>query len=204
MPSHEDAAENHMFSPALVAVVAICTAIVAITVGGALWINGTFLPRWIQWNTDTLKVDTNGNDEIESVILSNRHLTIIDSAGNHYVTPNDWLIADVNIGDMVGDGTPEVVALLWAQTDEEATYRLPFAGFLPGFAEYIYVFNYSEGGIEPIWHSEPLGFDAVDVSSDTPSQLDVALADGTITVWEWNDPGLMLIGTESRAYVTVN
>lgn len=204
MPSREEATESRMFSPALVAVVAVCIVIVASTVGGALWTNGTFLPRWVQWNTDTLKIDTNGNDEIESVILSNRHLTIIDSNGNHYVTPNDWLIADVNIGDMVNDGTPEVVALLWARTDDGATYQLPFAGFLPGFAEYIYVFNYSDGAIQPIWHSAPLGFEAVDVSSDKPGQLDVTLADGSVTLWEWNNPGLTLIGTEGQAYVTVD
>lgn len=204
MPSRAETAENRMFSPALVAVVAACIVVVAATVGAALWSNGSFLPRWVQWNTATLKVDTNGNNEIENVILSNRHLTIIDSAGNHYVTPNDWLVSDVNIGDMVGDGTPEVVALLWVKENGGGTYQLPVAGFLPGFSQYIYVFNYADGGIQPIWHSSPLDFEAVDVYSDSPRELDVTLADGTVTIWEWNDPGLILSGADSGAYVVVD
>ncbi len=204
MPSRAEAAENRMFSPALVAVVAACIIIVAATVGAALWSNGAFLPRWVQWNTTTLKVDTNGNKEIENVILSNRHLTIIDSEENHYVTPNDWLVSDVNIGDMVGDGTPEVVALLWAKENDGGTYRLPVAGFLPGFSQYIYVFNYADGAIQPIWHSSPLDFDAVDIGSEAARELDVMLADGTMTRWEWNDPGLILDDADNSAYVIVD
>lgn len=178
-------------------------AIVAVTVLVALWLTGAFLPGWVEWHGASMKVDTNGNREIETVVVSNHHLTIADTADNHYVTPNQWLVSDVAVGDMDGDATPEVVALLWVQEYDDPTYFIPFLGIVPGFSEYIYVFNYVDGAIEPVWHSQALSFDVASIHLDQKMLLTATLANGEDTLWKWDEPGLAFMSADDRATVRV-
>lgn len=176
----------------MVALVVGCLAVVVVTLVGALWNDGAFLPRWVQWTSLDEKIDVNGNHQIETVHLSNRHLTMIDSQGNHYVTPNDWMISHVEIVDVNNDGTPEVSALLWVRDSENATYQLPFLDFMPGFSQRIYIFDYQDGAIEPVWYSKPLSFEASSLSLNDKDRLVITSTTGEEMLLNWENFGFAL------------
>lgn len=189
MDLREEEKSSTRLNAPMVVLVAGVAALVALTVTVALWRYGAFLPGWINWKADSLKVDTNGNDQIETVILSNRHLTITNSAGDHYITPNNWLVTDISVGDMNIDGTPEVVALLWVLKSGSGAYRFPVLDFIPGYTEYIYVFDYEGDEIKPLWHTTPLEDPVVGLHVYDLGELAVYTADGRELHWQWVDPG---------------
>ncbi len=168
--------------------------VVALTLLFACWYNGAFLPTWIDWKSYTAVIDTNGNGQEESLKLTNRHLTITDANGNRYVSPNEWLISDVHIGDITQDGTPEVLALVWKHnTGENVTYRIAGLGAISGFSQHICIFDYSSGKLETIWTSSPLRYEAQVASLDDKGKLQLTLpSTNNNNSWAWDDAGLIL------------
>ncbi len=173
-------------------VIGICLVVIVITLFFALWNNGAFLPNWVAWKRYATEMDINGNGATEEVILTNRHLTIIDDEGDHCVTPNEWLVSDVNVGDINGDGTPELIVLFWQRDQEGATYRLPLSPTGEGFSQHLLVFDYENDEIKPIWMSSPLRFDVKEARLESNGSLSIELTNGDITHWAWQNPGFLL------------
>lgn len=177
----------------IVITLAISTCIVILTLLSALWHSGKFLPPWVDWKSYNAIVDVNGNGHEESVNLTNRHLTITDYEGNHFITPNEWLISDVHIGDITRDSTAEVLVLLWQRDYEpDATFHISALGAIPGFSQHLCLFDYSKGDLDTLWMSAPLRFEAHFASLDETGKLELTLGGGGKTSWEWNDPGFVL------------
>lgn len=175
-------------------VVSLCAVVVFCTICAGLWNNGSLLPSWVQWRTFAVRTDVNGNDHIETIKLTNRHLTITDNTGSHYVTPDDWLIMDAQFGDVTGDGTPEILMLTWQQDSKNNrdSYRLPLFVASEGFSQYLHVFDYTNGEIDNVWVSKPLTLQVKEIFLTKNGQLSLELESGTITNWVWHNPGFLL------------
>lgn len=179
-------------------IIALCALVVFSTIIVALWNNGSLLPSWVSWRTFAVKTDVNGNKHIETIKLANRHLAIVDNEGNHYITPDEWLVMNAQFGDVTNDGTPEILMLAWRQDSQNASesYRLPLLGSSSGFSQYLILFDYADGHIQNLWISQPLMQKVKDIYLTKNGQLSMELTSGAVTNWTWHDPGFLLQDNE--------
>ncbi len=168
-----------------------------------LWNNGTLFPSWVQWRSFSMQTDVNGNAQQETVSLGNRHLTITDHYGNEYITPDSWMVADARLGDITGDGTPEIIVLTWEANSnpDQATFVLPLLGQRSGFNQYLHVLDYQDGEALYIWDSSPLNFAAREIAMGGEGTIRIDLSSGTVTYWRWQNPGFLLQDEEIPANI---
>lgn len=174
--------------------VIVSILVIGLTLVAALWKNGSLLPSWVQWQSYAVRTDVNGNNNIETIKLANRHLSITDHEGNQYITPDNLLVMNAQFGDVTNDGTPEILMLVWKEDTNNSgmQYRLPLINQSAGFSQYLQVIDFVDGNIEELWTSQPLTLNAKNIYLTKNGQLSMELSSGTITMWTWDDPGFLL------------
>lgn len=175
-------------------IVLLCSFLMALGFVLALWNYGLFFPSWVQWHTFSQELDVNGDGHAEAVNLMNRHLVVVDSDDNEYVTPSEWMVADVTLGDLTGDDIPEILVLTWenAAADEEAVLELPLLGRPFGFNQHVHVLDYVEGDVRHLWDSAPLNMEACNVHVVDKGVMCINLPHDRATYWRWQNPGFVL------------
>ncbi|MBQ4482317.1 MAG: hypothetical protein II966_03700 [Lachnospiraceae bacterium] len=166
-------------SRALRFVLIICGALAATSVIILiLWLEGTFLPRWIVWDKECAgRIPEGVKAKLE----------------------RSWLIQDELSFDIDGDGNKDEILLVWKRGSYGKKRPSWVVSDEAGFSQHIFIYSLREDGWHPIWMSSKLPFEAAsfEIGSEIPGtgreSLTIKAPDGSVTFWGWLSWGLELL-----------
>lgn len=158
----------------------------------ALWQDGAFLPRWIQW-TDCTFADGSGE---YGITLSQRKITVTFGGVPVWTSPENVKVQTALSADVDNDGSEELVLLCW-KTGRYGRDR-PFwvEEDEKEWSQHLFVYNYVQGEIRPQWMSSYLGKDLSGIfahhRSDGACRLLFTDLEGETSCWRWDSWGFTL------------
>lgn len=195
----------------------------ALSLGSAGLLKVT-VPTGINPFLPVTQVDLNGNNDPESLTLTNGHLSILSDSESLWQTPQDWYIVQAIPGDLNRDGKLEVTLLLWRPFRPwPVDMWLPNGGRIADFhnAEgqscHIILIGWLRGGIHEVWAgsamANPITSVAVaDLNGDnsqelvtlegrysdpvtSPKPFESSTHAHALKVWEWNGFGFTVVSS---------
>ena len=148
------------------------------------WLMGAFLPEWIEWQSrDRLTAE-------RVISLHDRRLSIEQDGKEFYKTPLFTHVQDFLYFDINGDGTEELILLVWKRGSYGEHRPTWVAQDEMGFSQHIFIYSFLEDRLKPIWMSSKLGIEvkSFDVSGERTIRL--REPDGKETEWVWLSFGL--------------
>lgn len=144
-------------------------------------------PSWVVWEERSLVCDLDGNGLEEQVKLTGRRVAVSPGTGGKVSeTPGRWQVSDVWVGDVTGDGTPELVLLIWRQGDYGDHHPFWEAPDRRTTRQHLCVLGYDGDGLHLVWESSDIGFEVASLSVDSEGHVHLVRQDtGEDTVWRW-------------------
>lgn len=150
---------------------------------------GYLLPTWISWETGQITCQPEAG-EPEQIVLKRRTVTVFDQGKAVWQSDREIRVQDVLWGDIDHDGANELMLLCWKRgrygdsrpfwvTEDEKTW-----------SQHIYLYDWTEGEIKPIWMASDIGLDAVQWSFDETDRLVITERSGEQSAWDWISWGL--------------
>lgn len=151
--------------------------------------SGHLLPSWISWETAQLSCRPEAG-EPDQIVLERRTATVFHQGEAVWQSDREVRVQDVLWGDIDHDGAKELMLLCWKRgrygdsrpfwvTEDETTW-----------SQHIYLYDWTDGEIRPIWMASNIGMDAVSWSFDETSRLVITDRNGTQSAWDWLSWGL--------------
>lgn len=159
----------------------------------ALWWTGAFLPTWSKCETLKIVDDLDDNGNSDTLVLENGRIAVFDSKGLRWESPSQWIVANVHIGDVTKDGSTEIVVLVWKHGSFGQAKPFWVESDSINLSQHVFIFNYHNGQMIPLWMSSALGFDVANSRLDASNKLHLESPDSTETIWEWQSWGLVLV-----------
>ena len=185
--------ENSTLTGCTTCVVVLATILALALTYASLWVQGRMLPSWVEWNTPQLALDLNGDGAIETLEVRMRKAFIEEFGETTYVAPDNWHVFDAAAGDINRDNIPEVVLLVWKQGSYGEARPFWIEHDTAAFSQHVFVFQYRDKQLVPLWMSSDLGFEVTHARLDANGLLELTSPDGTISTWEWQSWGLVLV-----------
>lgn len=156
--------------------------------------SGHLLPSWISWETAQLSCRPEAG-EPDQIVLERRTATVFHQGEAVWQSDREVRVQDVLWGDIDHDGAKELMLLCWKRgrygdsrpfwvTEDETTW-----------SQHIYLYDWTDGEIRPIWMASNIGMDAVSWSFDETSRLVITDRSGTQSAWDWISWGLSSLGS---------
>lgn len=156
---------------------------------GLLLRSGPALPAWISWETGQISCKPEAG-EPEQIVLKRRTVTVFDRGEAVWQSDREIRVQDVLWGDIDHDGANELMLLCWKQgrygdsrpfwvTEDEKTW-----------SQHIYLYDWTDGEIRPIWMASDIGMDVVRWSFDETARLVLTDRSGAQSAWDWISWGL--------------
>lgn len=163
---------------------------------GGLWLNGRLLPRWVAWHELDEACDLDGDGTQERVILDGRRLTVARDAAAPplYQTDPTWFVSDAFVQDVDGDGSREVVCLLWKRGSFGPSRPFWVKRDDPGFSQHIFVWTMRGGRLRALWQSSALPLQVRRMAFDQEARLHVETPQGEKSAWAWYSWGFVEAG----------
>lgn len=153
--------------------------------------------------------DLNCDGVIESYILENHSLKIMENDLKLWQSPADWKVASFVIGDANHNGIEELIMVVWKKGSFGADK--PFWIQLNDQQTqcHLFLFNLLDNKIKPVWMSSALhrpikSLQIKDINQDGKNELVVQESsyyplsrlinsDASTTLWQWNGWGFYLL-----------
>lgn len=103
-----------------------------------------------------------------------------------------WRVSDCLVGDVDGDGGPELVLLTWVRGSYGPSHPFWVEGDTDSWCQHVYLLRYEDGALVPVWMSSALEFEVASVGLDGQQRLHTTTTDGDELVWAWRSWGLAL------------
>lgn len=170
----------------------IAAAALAVAVGVFAWSRGVFLPCWIEWKEKKEEISEREIGKTE-ILLEHRHLTVEKSGEMLWESPKNVLVQDYLWCDINHDEKNELILLCWrigrygdakpywVEKDEKT------------WSQHIYIYQWKEGGIHPLWMASDIGMDVKEFAFDAKKRLMITEKDGKESCWDWISWGLTLV-----------
>ena len=157
-----------------------------------LWRSGAVLPAWISWETARLSGLEPGAPE--EIVLEGRQVTVCDHGEAVWQTGREIRVQDVLWGDIDHDGAGELMLLCWKRGRYGDSRPFWVTEDERSWSQHIYLYDWDQGEIRPIWMASDIGLEAAGWSFDEERRLVITERDGTQSAWDWISWGLTRIG----------
>ena len=151
--------------------------------------NGSILPVWISWETVQIQCQP-GVGEPEKIVLERRTVTVFDQGEAVWQSDREIRVQDVLWGDIDHDGAKELMLLCWKRGRYGDSRPFWVVEDEETWSQHIYLYDWTDGEIRPIWMASDIGMDAVSWSFDESSRLVITDRNGTQSAWDWLSWGL--------------
>lgn len=151
--------------------------------------NGSLLPAWISWETVQLQGRPE-TGEPEEITLERRTVTVFDQGEAVWQSDREIRVQDVLWGDIDHDGAKELMLLCWKRGRYGDSRPFWVKEDEKSWSQHIYLYDWTDGEIRPIWMASDIGMDAVSWSFDESSRLVITDRNGTQSAWDWLSWGL--------------
>ncbi len=163
--------------------------------GALVWWEGGFLPGWTRWQNREFLADLDGDGGMERLRLDgSRRLRIRKDGALFYESDRSWKVFDAMSGDLNGDGTEELILLVWKHGSYGKHRPMWVTWDPPVFSQHVFIFQAREGEMRPVWMSSAFGGEIAEGWLDADRRLHLMAPDGSETVWGWLSWGLQLVG----------
>lgn len=160
---------------------------------------GVLLPAWISWEEREILCGASP----EKVVLEDRTVTVWDGGSAAWQSGRDIQVQDVLWGDIDHDGEAELMLLCWKRgrygksrpfwvTEDEKTW-----------SQHIYLYDWKDGAVSPIWMASDIGMEAVEWSFDETDRLVITDREGRKTAWDWLSWGLTKLEPQTLTFAAV-
>lgn len=156
-----------------------------------------------QNNFQKLKVDANGDDELEDYILTNGILEVRQNNRIIWKSPDNWWIDSLVIADSTHNGQLNLNLSLWKSGNYG--FSMPFweTENDPSVKNHFFVYEYKDGQLKQVWGSSNLSKPNCEISFkdiDNDGQQELLVIEGEYTndyscqgnylaVWKWQSWG---------------
>lgn len=151
--------------------------------------NGSILPVWISWETVQIQCQP-GVGEPEKIVLERRTVTVFDQGEAVWQSDREIRVQDVLWGDIDHDGAKELMLLCWKRGRYGDSRPFWVVEDEKSWSQHIYLYDWTDGEIRPIWMASDIGMDAVSWSFGESSRLVITDRNGTQSAWDWLSWGL--------------
>ncbi len=150
------------------------------------------VPDWVVWREAAVAADLDNDGADELVVLVDRRAVATDGAAVLLETPEEWSVSDVLVGDVDGDGLPEVALVVWKR-GSYGDARPFWVEEDEGYSQHIFIYRWRDGLLHPVWMSSEMPVEGASVSLVDGRTFLIVGTDGRITLWEWQGWGLALV-----------
>ena len=166
--------------------------VVMLAAAALIWRNVLFLPPWIAWQETQIECgEAAGPARIE---LSGRRVRVYKGAEMVWETESRIRVQDVLWGDIDHDGAKELMLLCWRRGRYGRKRPFWVEKDEPEWSQHIYLYDWTENGIRPIWMASDIGLDAAAWRFDERERLVITERSGAVSRWDWLSWGLERIG----------
>ena len=161
-----------------------------------LWVNGAFLPGWIEWKNEMLN-DQSGQYNI-SVNHKSAQITYEDEV--IFTSPNEVKVQSALCCDIDNDREDELILLCW-KTGRFGTHR-PFwvEKDERKWSQHIFIYEFEQEKVRPKWMSSYIGQDVMELASNGKSapfsRLWLTDPEGNTSSFKWDVWGFTREDTE--------
>ena len=176
------------------------------------------LPPWIQWHEKELRILPGEGQEGTAKLHQQRFSLYLHRDGAERAAKYDadsglrlnsgegdscifeseksWKVSDMQLGDIDGDGQPELLLLVWK--------RGSFGNHLPfwiekndeDYSQHVFIYRFEQGALRSMWMSSASSIPIRDWSLDESGRLSVQQPDGRESCFVWSGFGLKLVEEE--------
>lgn len=167
--------------------VVILAAVITAATFAICYVEGLFLPDWIEWKEKSIHV--NGNTLCS---LDNRKLKVTyDDSEYVWRVPGKIKCQDFYIEDIDGDGLGEIILLCW-KIGRYGKHR-PF--FVDRdelkWSQHIYIYTLDKNDVSQKWMASDIGMLVKDITVDNAT-VHITDINGKETDWGWRSFGLQI------------
>ncbi len=156
------------------------------------WKNRFILPGWIAWNSTEILCDTE-NDEPEKIVLSGKQVSVFSGQVLVWQSGREIRVQDILWCDIDRDSEKELMLLCWKRGRYGDSRPFWVTGDEKSWSQHIYIYNWTEDGIRPVWMASDIGLDAAGWRFDETQRLVITDTDGRESAWDWLSWGLVHI-----------
>lgn len=169
-----------------------------------LWMNGTFLPRWIRWESGK----SYDSAEKYEIILAQKKVSVEYDNGVIWASPKGVKVQSVLSADIDGDKTEEMILLCWKIGRYGRSKPFWVEKDEKKWSQHIFVYGLHEGEVRPKWMSSYIGQDVSEMAVKERDQqsehimrvpryrLLLTAPDGRVSSWIWDSWGFTMEVTE--------
>lgn len=150
------------------------------------------VPHWVAWHTGSYTTDLAAGGDAEIVTLADRSVIVRSYDGTTlYQTPSEWQVSDARTCDVTGDGTSELLMLVWRRGNYGSSRPFWETGRDLRMTEHLYVFGMRDGVLVPVWMGHELGRSVTEVRTIDEGTVTLVERDGGTTAWTWDGFGFV-------------
>lgn len=151
-------------------------------------------PSWVAWSATSLTCDLDLDGTAENVVLEDRRVQVSDAtSGQGLCTSDDaWQVSDCLVGDVDGDGRPELVLVVWKRGSFGPARPFWLSGPDIAWSQHVFIMRYGDGALHGRWMSSALEFELAGASLTQDGELVTTTRAGGRLVWAWEGFGLKL------------
>ena len=163
---------------------------------------GYLLPIWISWERKQIRCVQEAR-EPEEIVLQGRTVSVWENGTVVWQSDREIRVQDILWGDIDHDGEKELMLLCWKKgrygdsrpfwvTEDEKTW-----------SQHIYLYDWAEGEISPIWMASDIGMEVMQWSFDETDRLVITDRKGQQTAWDWISWGLTKLEPATLTFAAV-
>lgn len=175
-----------------IALLCAAAALTLLAAAALIWRETLFLPAWAEWRSAQLACGADGAPE--RIELSGGRVRVYSGGEPVWETEKHIRVQDVLWGDIDHDGEGELMLLCWRRGRYGKHRPFWVEKDEKSWSQHIYLYDWTENGIRPIWMASDIGLDAAAWRFDEQERLVITERSGAVSRWDWLSWGLERIG----------
>ena len=155
------------------------------------------LPLWIRWESAHICGETAA--EPDEILLRGRRATVCKGGAAVWQSERGVRVQDVLWCDIDHDGDKELMLLCWKRGRYGESRPFWVEEDEKSWSQHIYIYDWTEEGLRPIWMASDIGMDAERWRFDERERLVITERNGRESAWDWLTWGLSALGNPVRA-----
>ncbi|NLF46200.1 MAG: hypothetical protein GX581_08995 [Syntrophomonadaceae bacterium] len=153
-------------------------------------------------------VDTDGNGPMESYRLEDHQVFVKQDGNLIWVSPPEWKVTHLLLGDFDNDGQEDILMVLWKQGSFGSSRPAWSEGPDDEYSNHLFMYRLAAGKLKPVWCSSAIPYPILDIEAEPDENGIIALivTEGPPTghlyplrkifhreqtIWEWQDWGFV-------------
>ena len=137
--------------------------------------------------------------EPDEILLRGRRATVCKGGAAVWQSERGIRVQDVLWCDIDHDGDKELMLLCWKRGRYGESRPFWVEEDEKSWSQHIYIYDWTEEGIRPIWMASDIGMDAERWRFDERERLVITERNGRESAWDWLTWGLSALGNPVRA-----